>query len=233
MPVKTTMSILGIEVTKDTPTVQEWVAKWGEESIRLEATNNVCYRGTNAEARDLFLHGSEAVAAVDGKPAVPARKGFDDLTGIERQTKKVTSTGKDKTKTFEVWDESEAKYFNRALATLHTQGKYPSVDAARAAFVPLMQECYNLVEFDASKAAPTERKAKGLPAAIVAYIKTVFEKHNEQKLAKILVKSLGHPVGAIVEGKFTITEEELGKAVKEDQDAQAAKRQAELAAMVG
>lgn len=230
MPKQNKFSVLGIEVTKNTPTVEEWTAKWGADSLLAEATSNVWYRGTAAEGRDLFLHGSDEEKDDKGVVTKPARKGLDDVTGIQRKTITVTLQSKNAdgtAKTVERWDpaDSEQKYFNRVCAELVKVGKHADLDAAKASFAPFLQECIDLVEFDAAKAPPSEKKAKGVPAVFTTAATNAIAKGNGAKLAKFLRKALGRDVAETVE--------ELAKAMKEDDDNQRTKRQQELSALVG
>lgn len=236
MPIKSKFSLLGTEVTKDTPTVEEWTKAWTADSLLKEATSNVWYRGTAAEARELFLHGQEEVKGKDGKvlnangpytseegTTLQARKGLDDTTGIPRLTKQVKKAKGEGT--YEVWDESEQKFYNRVLATLVQNGKFPSIETAAASFAPMLQECVNLVPFDAFRAPPSEKKAKGIPQVFIVAATNAVAKGTTAKLAKLLTKALGRPVGETVD--------DLSKAMKEDSDNQASARQKELAAIIG
>jgi hypothetical protein len=233
MPVKSKFNILGLEVQKDTPTVAEWSSRWGEDSIRIEATSNVWYRSTAAETRELFLHGREEVKE-DGKVKVEGRKGVDDLTGIPRNTIKVNLQSKNADgtpKSVERWDpnDSEQKYFNRVCATLVSQGKFPNVEAAKASFQALLQECVDITEFDASKAPPAERKAKGIRAEFKELAEKVVAKGNGAKLAKQLSKALGRPIEETVDA--------LARAAQEvDENEEKARRaasKARIAAAMG
>jgi hypothetical protein len=234
--IESKFNILGLELKKQTPTVAEWSSKWGEESIRTEATNNVWYRSTAPEVRDLFLHGQDEEKNEDGSVKVPARKGVDELTGIPRLTKTVTLQSKNpdgSAKTSEAWDETEQKYFNRVCGELVKLGKFPDSDAARLSFQPLIQECADLVDFDASRPAPGERKAKGIAKVFLEAAKSAVDKGNGTKLAKALSKSLGRPIGTKdASGTTVVTVEELAAALKADDEQYRAKRAQELAALV-
>lgn len=235
--VQNKFNLLGLECTKLTPTVAEWSAKWGEESVRREATLNVWYRSTAPEIRDLFLHGQDEVKDDKGNVVQAAVKGVDDISGIARKTKVVKLKSKNEDgsdKTSEVWDpeDSESKYFNRVCAELVAGGKFPDVAAAKASFQAHFQACADLVEFDASKAEPKEKKAKALSQVFLTAAKSAIDKGNGQKLAKLLSKSIGTAVGAMVDGKFVVTVEQLAQAMKTDDENLRAKRQQELNALV-
>lgn len=236
MPNATKINLLGFELNKETPNLAEWVSKWGEASILKEATNNIVYRVVGPSVRSLFLHGREEEKDDKGVVTVTARKGVDDITGIARETKQVTLKSKNAdgtNKTTDVYSESEADYFKRVLAAQVKEGKFADLDAARASWKWLADECLALVEFDASETVKAERGAKGIPKVYLEAAQSALTKGNGQKLAKFLTKACGRPVGKTENGQFTVTAEELALAMKEDAALQAAARQKELAAAIG
>lgn len=122
-----------------------------------EGINNVIYRGSLAELRDLIIHGREEVK-VDGKVTQTAFKGLEEVTGISRKVKKVKS-GKEQ-KEVEVYDETEGEYIDRVIAEKKVElSTFQShFDAAAA-----------LVAFDASA---RERKPAG-PKKLADKYKTI------------------------------------------------------------
>lgn len=151
---------LGLPVNLSVPsTVEEFDANAKRTGACLEeATNNVIYRGSLAELRDLIIHGREEEKDASGKVIVTAFKGLEDITGISRKTKKVKS-GKEQ-KEVEVYDETEGEYIDRVVATKKVElSSFQShFDAAAA-----------LVEFDASA---RERKPAG-PKKLAEKFKTI------------------------------------------------------------
>lgn len=124
-----------------------------------EATNNVIYRGSLAEFRDLLIHGRDAVPATDSSPAVPAFKGLETLTMQPRKVK----TEKKGDKEIETYDESEQEYINRVFGHRDTWNDVVPTQLASTAKAAAV-----LVAFDASA---TERKAKA-PAKLAEKWKT-------------------------------------------------------------
>lgn len=139
---------LGLLVKLFVPsTVEEFDANAKRAGACLEeATNNVIYRGSLAELRDLIIHGREEVK-VDGKVTVTAFKGLEDITGIARKTKKVKS-GKEQ-KEVEVYDETEGEYIERVVAEKKVE---------LTTFQSHFDAAASLVAFDASA---RERKPAG------------------------------------------------------------------------
>lgn len=155
-----------------------------------EAINNIIYRGSLAEWRDLFLHGREE----DKEKNLTAIKGVEETTGIERNTKPaLNAKGEKRVKDGEVvtvYDESQEKYFDRVLSTLVKNGKFASEDLARASFEPFAKQCAAEVKFDASE---RERSATGprrlankykLTAARIIAANTI-DRANKDYLSKI------------------------------------------------
>lgn len=140
---------LGLGINLQVPeTVEEFDQNAKKTGACLaEAINNVVYRGSLAEFRNVFLHGREA----DETNGVTAIKGLDDLTGIERTTKPVLDKNGKPTmrdgKEVTSYDETEKEYFDRVCAT-------QSVEVE--AFRTLADEVASAIAFDASA---TERKA--------------------------------------------------------------------------
>jgi len=172
---------LGLNVNLSVPTtVEEFDANAKRAGACLEeATNNVIYRGSLAELRDLIIHGRDE-EKVDGKVTVTAFKGLEEVTGVSRKTKKVKS-GKEQ-KEVEVYDETEGEYLERLVATKKVElSTFQShFDAAAA-----------LVAFDASA---RERKPAG-PKKLAEKFKTIATeflsgKKSLEKLNAALTKSI-------------------------------------------
>lgn len=173
---------LGLQVNLSVPsTVEEFDANAKRAGACLEeATNNVIYRGSLAELRDLIIHGREEEKDASGKVTQTAFKGLEDVTGIARKTKKVKS-GKEQ-KEVEVYDETEGEYIDRVVATKKVElSSFQShFDAAAA-----------LVAFDASA---RERKPAG-PKKLAEKFKTIATeflsgKKSLDKLNAALSKSI-------------------------------------------
>jgi len=139
---------MGLAVNLQVPsTVKEFDENAKKEGACLvEAINNVVYRGSLAEFRDLFLHGREADK--EANPPVTAIKGLEDVTKIARKTK---ATGKkdDKGNAIEVFDETEGEYFDRVCSQLKVEATH---------FQKLADEVAAALKFDASA---RERKPTG------------------------------------------------------------------------
>jgi hypothetical protein len=172
---------LGLNVNLSVPTtVEEFDSNAKRAGACLEeATNNVIYRGSLAELRDLIIHGRDE-EKVDGKVTVTAFKGLEEVTGVARKTKKVKS-GKEQ-KEVEVYDETEGEYIERLVATKKVElSTFQShFDAAAA-----------LVAFDASA---RERKPAG-PKKLAEKFKTIATeflsgKKSLEKLNAALTKSI-------------------------------------------
>lgn len=168
-----TYNSLGLEVPFQVPeSVEEFDANAKRAGACLdEAINNVIYRGSLAEFRDLFLHGRPA------GEGLPAFNGIDAITGIERKTKTVKKGDKEA----EEWDETEAEYFKRVCAQL---GKEPK------AFQDLANAAAALIAFDASA---RERKApvpKKLSEEFKTAAKNALAKYDDGKITKNIRKYL-------------------------------------------
>ena len=155
-----------------------------------EAINNVIYRGTLAKFRDRFLHGQKA----DTEKLIAAIEGVEARTGIERSSepvldkekKPVVKDGEPVTK----YNESEADYYKRVLATLVEQGKYASDEEALASFQSLADEVAVSIPFDASAseykaAGPKKLAAKYKLTAARIIANNSIEKANANYLSKI------------------------------------------------
>ena len=140
---------LGLPVQLEVPsTVEEFDSNAKRVGACLaEATNNVIYRGSLAELRDLIIHGRDEEKDASGKVIVSAFAGMETITKIARKTKKVKS-GKGQKKV-EAYDETEGEDIDRVVAESKKslESFQPHFDAAAA-----------LVTFDA---AATEKKPAG------------------------------------------------------------------------
>lgn len=134
---------LGLEVNLEVPaSVEEFDTNAKRTGACLdEAINNVVYRGSLAELRDLFLHGREA----DKETGATAFDGIEQKTKIERKTRDTGRKDKDGNAIL-TFGETEAEYFDRVCATQKVE---PS------SFQTLMDAAAKLVRFDA---AARERK---------------------------------------------------------------------------
>lgn len=125
-----------------------------------EAINNVVYRGSLAEFRDVFLHGR----AADADKGITALSGIEDITGIERKTKPVLKDGKPVVKDgveASVYDETESDYFKRVVAEKGGEATQ---------FQSVADEIAAAIAFDASA---RERKAPAGPKKLAAkYVTT-------------------------------------------------------------
>lgn len=178
-----------------------------------EGIRNVLYRSSLASFRDGFLHG---IAADGDKPEI---KGLDALTGIERKSKVTKpevkdADGKITQEEVTAWDEKEEEYANRVFATLASNGTFPSIDAARAAYAPHAQAVLTAIVFDPAK---TERASAGPKKTPKTYL----------SIAEEIVKMAGDLATGIAKFEAKTgrkvaeaTVEALARAVWEDQSAQ-------------
>ena len=140
--------------------VEEFDRLAGRSGAALdEANKNVLYRAVLNQARYGFLHGIEE----DKEKGTAAIEGLAQLTGIERKIKVTKpevkdAEGKITQEEVTAWDETESTYEERVYATLVSQGKFPSVEAAAANYKSLMQDVLNALPFDPKK---QERQAAG------------------------------------------------------------------------
>ena len=225
---KVKYSSLGLDIELSVPaTVEEFDTNAKRQGACLEeAINNVVYRGSLAEFRDIFLHGRKEEKNAEGKVVVTAIKGIDDITGIPRKEIPVMKDGKQVVRdgspvTIYDPEDSEAKYFKRVLAQL---GKEASAfqDHANAVAAALT--------FDASA---TEKKPAGPKKLAQKYkdVATLFltGKKDLAKLQKAFAKDLNGkqfvPVtkddkGAAVALTAEVNVESLGWLCKEFEAAQ-------------
>jgi len=186
---KVEYSSLGLTVNLSVPeTVDEFDKNAKKVGACLaEAINNIVYRGSLAEFRDIFLHGRLEEKDANGKVIVTALKGVDDITGIARKELPVLKDGKPVIRdgspvTIYDPEDSEAKYFKRILAAANKKVEdfQAQADAVAAALV-----------FDASA---TEKKPAG-PRKLAQKYKDIAAafltgKRNLDKLQKALAKDL-------------------------------------------
>lgn len=176
----TTYNSLGIDVPFQVPeTVEEFDRNAKKAGACLgEAINNVIYRGSLAEFRDLFLHGRDA------KDGVEAFKGLETLTSIERTTEPVLDKdGKPRTsdgKPLMKYSETEADYFKRVCAL---QGKKPED------YQTLANETAALISFDASAKERKAPEPKTLSQKHKDSAKVVLNKYDDNQIEKNVRKN--------------------------------------------
>ena len=188
-----------------------------------EAINNVIYRGSLAQFRDVFLHGQKA----DEANGVIAIAGVEDVTEIARKTKETGKKDKDGN-VISVYAETEGDYFDRVCAEKGVEATH---------FQTLADQVAASIEFDASA---TERKPAGpkkLPATYLNTAKTVFDKNNVDKVIAKLLNESGTKVAfeeipdgstdAEVTAIRTRNIEKLGWGIKANEDAKRAAATAE------
>jgi hypothetical protein len=173
-----------------------------------EASNNVLYRVTFAEFRDLYT------------------ERLEKETGIERLTKVVkpeqrNEAGEITQEEVVAWDESEKKYANRVYAQLVADGKFPTIEAARASFLPLAQKTIDSIPFDPSVAERTSGPKK-TPKTYVEVAQAIIDQGGAEKAATKLSGLLGRAV--------TPDLDSLARAVWDDQKRQKAQLAAGYAA---
>lgn len=222
-------SLFKAKLTKSVPaTVDEFdqMAKESGAALR-EANRNVLYRSTLATFRNAFLHGSDA-EGTEGQPDyVPAVEGLDKITGIERLTKVTkpevkNAEGVVTEEAVEAWAETEQDYFDRVMAQLVKDGKFASVEAAEAEYLPTAQQVLDSIPFDPSKA---ERKSAGPKKTPKTYVEVAEEIVKVTGSIEAAVQAFARKTGITVEP----TKEALAKAVWDDQRRQAKQRAAEYA----
>lgn len=190
-----TYNSLGLEVPFQVPeSVTEFDTNAKREGACLaEAINNIIYRGSLAEFRDVFLHGRKE----DKEKGIAAVQGVDDLTGIERNTKPVMKNGKPVVKDNEPvveYSESEADYFKRVCGTLVENGSAKDVDAAKMSFLSHATSIASGIEFDASA---TERKATGpkkLAQKYKDFAKRLLDGPNMSRFGNDVKSALGKDI---------------------------------------
>ena len=146
-----------------------WKAPTGEGNPCLaKAIDQVSYHVTLGEFRDVFLHGREEKKNEAGHVIETAIAGIEQQTEIPRKTKPVLAKDKSvKMKDGEpvtTFDETQEEYFDRVIATLFSEKRHASEDAARAHFEPFAREVASLLEFDASARARAEFGPRKLAA---------------------------------------------------------------------
>lgn len=235
---KQLFSSLGCDVPLNVPsTVDEFNSSaWATtpEDKRIgnpcltEAINNIVYRTSLAEFRDLFLHGRDAVKDDQGNVKVPAVVGIDGMTfeykdvngqlvtgKIERTTKQIQLKSKDKSGNPEFredWDESEATYFNRVLLLTGKKAEHFQDHANNIAA---------LIEFDASQ---RERKSAGprkLPKVYEEAAASIVEQGGFATAVSKIAKVLGKAIEPSGDKAKDI--EALGWLIKEWKDSEAKK----------
>lgn len=177
-----------------------------------EATNNIVYRGSLAEFREVFLHGRAEEKDAQGNVTASKIDGVEQVTGIARKT--VPVLDKDDKPVLkdgvaqETWDkeDSEAKYFKRVCAE---KGVEPS------SFQALAQTVADSIVFDPSA---TERKPsapKNLPKDILEKATAKVGQGEEafNKVAKLIAKDLASEQVAWT-GDATKDADSLGWAIK-------------------
>lgn len=149
-----------------------------------EATNNVVYRGSLAEFRELFLHGRKA----DAEKGLSEIIGVEGVSNIDRRTIPVMKDGKAVEKdgqpveTFDPED-SEAKYFKRVCAEMKVEPSH---------FATLAQQVADTIAFDPSASERKPSLPKKLPKDILekATAKVAQGEEAFNKLAGIIAKNL-------------------------------------------
>lgn len=212
------VSTLGYKLNYDVPSsIEEFdrLAKRTNAALD-EANKNVIYRSVLATFRDAFLHGLDEVKEGDVVVS-PAIDGLEKLTGIERKTKVTKpevkdADGKITQEEVTAWDEKEEEYKSRVYATLCSEGKFPSIEAATANYAPLAQQIIAAIAFDPSK---TERVSgpKKTPKTYFGIADALIEMAGsvEDAVAKFNAKT-----GRLVDS----TRDALAKGIWEDQAAQ-------------
>jgi hypothetical protein len=174
---KQNVSSLGLVIAFMVPeTVSEFDQNAKREGACLgEAINNILYRSTLAEFRDVFLHGD----------AERGLKGLDELTGVDRNAEK-----NEKGEIVE-WTETEAKYFARVCAT---KGCEPSAFQTHADSVAAA------IAFDASSAPRKVGAPRKIAKVYLDAADTVISAGKADAVAAALSKLLGTTVTADKEG---------------------------------
>lgn len=188
---------------------EEFDKSAGRVGACMESANNdIVYRATMPVFRDVLLHGCEAH---DNWPKID---GIEQVTGVKRKTatKQLLTKNEDGSfKTTEIYDEKESVYEARALSE---SGK------TKADFQPTAELIASLIAFDASERA---RATAGPKKIGKAYLEKATELQNAGQLETVaakLAKKLKREVAATVES--------VAVAIKEFQDAEAAKAIASL-----
>lgn len=219
-----TYSSLSLDVPLLVPdSMQEFDLNAKRENACLdEATNNVVYRSSLAEFREVFLHGRKEEKDANGNVTSPAIDGVEQITGITRKSVEKELTTKDedgKPKVVDVYDESEAVYFRRVCAQLAGDRKQP-LDEVIKSFQPLANTVAATIKFDASAEARQPSGPKKLPKSYIEAAKKVIDAGKGQHVAALLKESLNRDVEVTVEG--------LAAAMQEDVAQEAKRRRARL-----
>lgn len=210
---------LGFKPTIQVPSsVEEFDRLAKRDGACLEEGNkNVIYRSIYAQARNGFLHGVDEEKDASGAVVVPAIEGLDKRTGTERKYKVVKPEVRDGDKITQeevtAWDEKEDAYAERVFATLVQQGEFPSVEAARAAFAPLMQQVVDTIPFDPSRSERASAGPKKTPKTYYGIADALVEIAGSiEAAAQKFTAKTGRAVSA--------DRDALAKAIWEDQTAQ-------------
>lgn len=196
--------------------VEEFDRLAGREGAALdEANKNVLYRAVLNQARYAYLHGLDE----DKEKGTPAIEGLEQLTGVERATKVTKpevkdADGKITQEEVTAWDETESNYEQRVFATLVSEGKFPSVDAAIANYRELMQNVLNALNFDPKKQERQSAGPKKTPKMYIGIADALIERcagSVEDAVARFNAKT-GLSIPA--------TKEALAKGIWDDQVAQ-------------
>ena len=137
--------------------------------------DNTVYRGVLNEFREWLIHGREAVAAKDNKPAIEAIQGLEEITGVPMKTQSKV-VGK---KTVEVYDETDGEYIKRVAAV-----KGWDLDQEPNELQPYADIVAKFLVFDASV---SESKPKGpvkLPADYLEAGLRIIDKGNQAKYGR-------------------------------------------------
>jgi hypothetical protein len=190
---------LGIEIQVPVPATHEEFNENAKGDANVdaclrEAINNVVYRSWLAVFRPVFLHGQDA----DPANNIPAIKGIEEETGIEREATK------DKDGVVEKYTETEGDYFARVCAKL---GQEPS------SFKELADQVAAQIPFDASASerGPMQPKktAKAYLDAADQIIAAGADKATAVAAALQKILTEAGNKGIVVEA----TRESLGKAI--------------------
>ncbi len=222
-------SSLGLTIPFQVPgTVEEFNENAKRPSACLdEAVNNIVYRNSLAEFRDVFLHGRKEVKGQDGQVKVTEIKGVEQLSGVERltETKELKEKEADGlVKTVDVFTESEAVYFKRVCGILAKQQER-SIDDVVKGYQSLANTVAASIDFDASASERKPAGPKKLPKAYLEVAQRAITAGKADKLAGLLADSLGRQVG--------LTVEELAVAMQEDEAMEKEKRRAKLLGSLG
>jgi hypothetical protein len=164
-----------------------------------EANNNVVYRSSLAELRDLFLHGRDA----DTLKQIPAFEGIEQVTKVPRKTKETGRKAADGTPIL-TYAETEVDYFQRVCLEQKVE---PS------SFQPLMDKAAALVEFDASAREKKPAQPKKLAAKYAETAQMILKGQHLKRFVADAKKALG--VDWAATGDTAKDTESLGWIVKQ------------------